>query len=109
MNPWLLALVPPILLGVFGAIVPFVRWLVKTTVTGKLEKLATEIAANDKKQTDALALFDAKHSTSNKEQGTRIGDLESWNVAHEAVEEERRRVREDTRGIPVTEKRSRER
>jgi hypothetical protein len=35
----------------------------------------------------------------NIRQGKRIGDLESWTFAHDAVESERRRV--DTRGVPV--------
>jgi hypothetical protein len=37
----------------------------------------------------------------NIRQGKRIGDLESWTFAHDAVESERRRV--DTRGVPLEE------
>jgi hypothetical protein len=80
MNPWLLLLAP--------AIIALVAWVVRSTFIDRIRAL------------DASA----------EKQGKRIGDLESWTVAHDAVESERRRVREDTRGIPVTEgKRSRER
>jgi hypothetical protein len=45
--------------------------------------------------------IDAKHDASNASQGKRVGDVESEIVAIKAVESERRRVREDTRGVPV--------
>lgn len=78
----------------------FIAWVARATVFNRMEALEKRVT-----------VVDDKHSTSNKEQGIRIGDLESWNVAHEAVEKERQRVREDTRGIPVSNegKRSRDR
>ena len=79
MSPWL-ALLVPVGLAAFAGLV---GWVVRTLVTDR-------IAALEK------ALKDSAES-----QGRRIGDLESWNVAHEAVEKERQRVREDTRGIPT--------
>jgi phytoene/squalene synthetase len=80
------ALVPERLRGDFAAVFPVVRWLVVDRVN-----------ALDKK----IDAVDAKHTASAQGQGKRIGDGESWMAAHDAVESERRRVREDTRGIPV--------
>lgn len=75
LNPWLVLLVP--------AVVGLVAWVVRATLLDRITKLE-----------DAL-------QKSAEGQGKRIGDLESWTVAHDAVESERRHVREDTRGVPV--------
>lgn len=76
-----------------------IGWVVRQLVFGRMDALEKR-----------LATVDDVHSKSAEGQGKRIGDLESWTVAHDAVESERRRVREDTRGIPITEgKRSRDR
>ncbi len=86
--PWLQALLAVLPLAL--ALWPLVRWFVRTGVKDLTEALDNKI---DK--------VDAKHTESAQGQGKRIGDLESWTVAHDAVEEERRRV--DTRGIPLDE------
>jgi hypothetical protein len=77
MNPWLLLAAP--------AIIALVAWVVRSTLLDRIKAL----------------------EEGNRMQGKRIGDLESWTVAHDAVESERRRVREDTRGIPVDERKGR--
>lgn len=69
MNPWLILLAP--------AIIALVAWVVRSTLLDRIRQL----------------------EEGNRQQGKRIGDLESWTVAHDAVERERR----DTRGIPVDE------
>lgn len=70
MNPWLILTAP--------AIIALVAWVVRATLLDRIKQL----------------------EEGNRQQGKRIGDLESWTVAHDAVESERRHIREDTRGIP---------
>jgi hypothetical protein len=71
-------------------------------------ELSEKVDAVKSELSDKVDTVDTRYATSAREQGKRIGDSESEIVAMKAVEEERRRVREDTRGIPVTEgKRSR--
>jgi hypothetical protein len=69
-NPWLALLAP--------AVIALVAWVVRATLLDRIKGL----------------------EEGNRQQGKRIGDLESWTVAHDAVESERRHVREDTRGVP---------
>lgn len=74
---------------VVPVVIPFIRWLVRSMVHDLTDGLSGKMDAIDK-----------KHTESAQGQGKRIGDLESWTVAHDAVENERRRVA-DTRGIPI--------
>lgn len=71
--------------------IPIVRWVVKSAVRDMMEGHNNEKAASDLRMTGTV---DRIHA--------RIDGTERWQVAHDAVESERRRVREDTRGVPVT-------
>jgi hypothetical protein len=68
------------LIGVAVPIGGGVGWVVKQLVTSRIDKL--------EKSRDGL--------------GARIGKAEAWQIAHDAVELERARVRarRDTRGVP---------
>lgn len=69
-------------------------------------RLTGRLDAVDKTLTE----IKAEHTRSAADQGTRIGDSETlidglvkWRAEQKAIAEERRRVRADTRGIPIHE------
>jgi len=66
--------------AVASALIALTGWVVRTLIIDRIRKI------------------EETHAASSAAQGKRIGDIESWVTAHDAVERERRRV--DTRGVP---------
>ncbi len=105
MNPWL---IPLGLLGL-GSVSSLIAWGLRALVFDKQAQFEKQLAALRVELSQKVDTVDAKYAASAREQGKRIGDTESEVVAIKAVEEERRRVREDTRGIPIAEDRGKRR
>jgi hypothetical protein len=67
------------------------------TVVSGYAVLRAKVASQDKR----MDQLEARMETSNTDQGRRVGELEGWRKACEAVERDRRRARTGAVAIPA--------